>query len=173
MNTIASIIDFKPEFKEKLDVKTTLCTPVDSIPLLDRKNPAKGYEDDVLRYLIDKKVELGIEQVYRYANSSLDGRVKLKDGRLIDIEVKYRMDWLKACQASWQFNHLMKERNDKFGAATNGIIFFEEFSGDWADMEKTHTIEKGWIHWYVDYYNRGEININLIQLQNGIIKKHC
>ena len=170
MNTIASIIGSIPENKEKFDIKELLCKSIDSIPPMHRKSPTKEYEDDVLRFLIDKKDELGIEQVYRYENSSVDGRIKLKDGRLIDIEIKYRMDWMKACQANWQFMHLIKERNEKFGTASNGIVFFEEFSGDWAKKEKKFTVENGWIHWYVDHYDLKVIKVNLIQCVNGNFK---
>jgi hypothetical protein len=47
-------------------------------------------------------------QVFEAANLLVDGGIELTDSRFIAIEVKYRMNWLKACQAGWRFGELLR-----------------------------------------------------------------
>jgi hypothetical protein len=75
----------------------------------------------------------------------------LLDGKRLLVEVKFCMNWLKACQAEWQFRQFLK-RFDKDDAATPGaIVFFEKFSGDWNRRRSGAKNLWGWEAWYLYY----------------------
>ena len=102
------------------------------LPMTSTSEP-KLYEAEIYNYLIAHKDVLGIRKVFRLKNASADGEVELLDGSRVLVEIKYRMNWQKACQAGWQllesFN-LMEPL--KLSPTPNaGLVFFQQFSGDW------------------------------------------
>jgi hypothetical protein len=67
--------------------------------------PAKGtetaphaFEIAVFNFLLAQKQSLGISAVWRCRNVRVDGLLDLDDGRRIALEIKYAMNWEKACQ---------------------------------------------------------------------------
>jgi len=52
-------------------------------------------------FLLANKVSLGIKAVLKFTALLLDGAVELVDGRRLAVEIKYRMNWEKACVAGW------------------------------------------------------------------------
>jgi hypothetical protein len=127
----------------------------------------KQFECRLLSFLVQHRAPLGIARVFRLENLLIDAALTLHDGRFVAVEIKYRMNWLKACQAVWQFGEFKREHEATQHHPVGGIVFFEEFSGDWA-RRAGHT-ERGWDYWY-----RGHValpgdetfRIDLIQFRN-------
>jgi hypothetical protein len=110
--------------------------------------------------------------VSRFKNRLVDGQIVLADGRRLVIELKLRMNWLKACQSEWQFRHFLK-RFDGGGPAIpvhGAIVFFEEFSGDWDRPKAKRRNVWGWEAWYL--YYRDAIDgkpMDLVRLRGGVM----
>jgi len=68
-----------------------------------------------------------VEQV---KNARLDAQLLLRDGRRVFVEVKYRMNRPRACQAEWQFAEYAKLTGDRQTRRTCGLVIFGEFTGD-------------------------------------------
>ncbi|HEY2909669.1 MAG TPA: hypothetical protein VGI99_05460, partial [Gemmataceae bacterium] len=87
----------------------TLSTPVEP-----NTEKAHGqYEARVFNFLLANKESLGIKAVMKFTALLLDGAVELVDGRRLAVEIKYRMNWEKACVAGWQFRRFMKNAHDR------------------------------------------------------------
>jgi len=70
------------------------------------------------------------------------------------LEIKYRMGWLKACQAGWQVDAFLQWPEGRKERPTGAVIIFAAFSGDWAQRwkrRKSGKMQKGWIRWYVGH----------------------
>ena len=119
--------------------------------------PVKGndikFEQEVFRFLLQNQKELGLQTIYRLKNSGIDGLLILDDDRSVAIEIKYRMNWLKACQANLQFQGFL----ERIIFATEyqpkiGVVFFEDFSGDWLRIPSIRKNENGWNFWYAEHH---------------------
>lgn len=128
------------------------------------------YEREVLTFLFNNRHRLGIEKLYRFKNQSLDGELILQNGASVPFEIKFRMNWLKACQANWQFARFTTLTGRDH--CDTGIVFFEEFSGDWAVTAKSRSIPNGWIRWYKEHYKLHGLNFHLVKLCNGQIETY-
>ena len=130
------------------------------------------YEIEVFNFLYGNKDSLGIRSVSRFKNRLVDGQIVLEDGRRLVIELKLRMNWLKACQSEWQFRHFLKRFDSgKPSPPTGAIIFFEEFSGDWARARANRRNLFGWEVWYL--YYRDSIDgkpMDLVRLRDGVME---
>jgi hypothetical protein len=108
LTTIADLIclDIKPEDKKRRKGKVrTLSSPLD---LPASAKPARKYECEVFKYLLENKVALGIKTVFRFENLRVDGAILLADGKTrLAVEIKYRMNWTKACQAGYEFRRFL------------------------------------------------------------------
>ncbi len=133
-------------------------------------NKAKNYEKEVFNLLLKNKSKLGIKKIIRYENFVIDGVIVLVDDRQVAIEIKFRMNWLKACQTVWQFNTYLREAGEVNEAPVSGaIVFFDDFSGDWARRPQSRTNLNGWNHWYTKAMGYSEIQglrADLIQIHN-------
>src|SRR4051812_32685725 len=58
-----------------------------------------AYEAEVFNYLLANREPLGIKKVFQFKNLWVDGAVELSNNRRLALEIKFRMNWLKACQA--------------------------------------------------------------------------
>jgi hypothetical protein len=128
------------------------------------------YEDEVFNSLFEKMKTLGISHVFRFRNMTIDGGIELEDRRFVAIEVKYRINWMKACQVGWQFQQFMKTKGIIKHPVKAGIIIFEEFSGDWARKAHKRSYENGWYHWYSGHYEiKGPytLKVDLLRYVNG------
>jgi hypothetical protein len=92
--------------------------------------PHGQYEAEVFNFLVANKDLLGIKQVMKFTALILDGAVELTNGKRLTFEVKYRMNWEKACQAEWQLRNFLKESRRKPFPVDGAVVFFQEFSGD-------------------------------------------
>lgn len=108
------------------------------------------FERTVLTFLVEHRQPLGVARLFRAENLLVDGGLILNDGRFLAIEIKYRMNWLKACQAGWQFGQFtrMQPAAGEY-RPVGGVVFFEEFSGDWA--RRVGETERGWANWYAGH----------------------
>lgn len=136
-----------------------------SAPILAKSGkPHDKYEAAVFNFLLDYREVLGIKSVSKYTALLVDGAVELIDGRRLTIEIKFRMNWTKACQAEYQFRNFLK-RHAHAHPATGGIVFFEEFSGDWNKQPKCRHLKNGWIHWYRSHAEVDSFRVDLLRLQ--------
>jgi hypothetical protein len=119
--------DITPKTKDRRNPSAVpLSTPIRP----NTERPHDQYEADVFNFLLDNKGQLGVKTVMKFTALLVDGAVELIDGRRFIVDVKYRMNWEKACQAEWQFRHFMKRADAKPFSVDGGIVVFEEFSGD-------------------------------------------
>lgn len=89
-----------------------------------------AFEITVFNFLLEHKEQLGISGLWRCRNVRIDGLIDLVDGRRLALEIKYRMNWEKACQACAQFGWYRThvEANEK--PLAGGLVVFETFTGD-------------------------------------------
>jgi hypothetical protein len=74
------------------------------------------------------------------------------------------MNWEKACQAEWQLRHFLKRSEAKDNPVSSGLVFFEEFSGDWKRQVKCRFLENGWNHWYRGHSEVDGFRLDLLRL---------
>src|SRR5687767_643976 len=103
MESLADLIsrDISPESAR---VNSPAAHPIDATILATgtEKEP-HAFEIAVFNFLLAHKQPLGISAVWRCRNVRIDGLIDLADGLRIALEIKYRMNWEKACQACAQF----------------------------------------------------------------------
>jgi hypothetical protein len=123
------------------------------IPLGNKTARYATYEVEVFNFLLHHKDVLAIQSVTKFTNLLVDGQVLLSNGRRLVIEIKLRMNWLKACQSEWQFRQFLRRFNkhEKTNPVHGAIVFFEEFSGDWNKRKGKARNVWGWEAWYLFY----------------------
>src|ERR1700682_3284505 len=107
MNTLTELIArrFAPEAKVRATPKMeALSTPI----LPKSEKPFDKYEAEVFNYLVANKKALGIKTITKFTALLVDGAVELVCGKRLSVEVKFRMNWEKACQAEWQFRNFLR-----------------------------------------------------------------
>jgi hypothetical protein len=122
----------------------------------------------VFDFLFENRLALGVDRIYRLKNQRMDGELHLADGDVVAFEVKYRMNWAKACQAGFQFRRYIEfnAKSDAPLAVTAGVVFFEEFSGGWQKRWKSRPEELGWVAWYHSHRSVSELPFHLVRLRN-------
>jgi hypothetical protein len=127
-----------------------------------------AYESEVFNFLLKNKTRLGIQDVTRFKNRLVDGELVLSDGTRLPIEIKWRMNWMKACQAEWQIRHFLRAANGKkLRHRRGGIVVFEAFSADWARQIGSRALENGWSHWYVFHAHLDGVRVDLLRFRRG------
>lgn len=112
------------------------------------EKPHDQFEAAVFSYLWQNQKQLGIKQVLKFTARLVDGCVVLADGTQLAVEVKYRMNWEKACQAEYEFRQFMKRCPNEAKDVSGALVLFEEFSGDWKRKADCREFENGWSNWY-------------------------
>jgi hypothetical protein len=166
MITLAELIGraITPEAKDRHSPTTVTL----SGPIQPNTEKAHGqYEADVFNFLLANKEPLGIRVVMKFTALLLDGAVELIDGRRVTVEVKFRMNWEKACQAEWQFRNFLKRTDARPFPVAGGIVVFEEFSGDWTRQAACRLLENGWSHWYRGHAEVDGFRLDLLRLRAG------
>src|SRR5438552_10627191 len=97
---LANLIDSDPS-PENARVNSPTVRALDA-PIAPKGNAATAFEIAVFNALLRERSTLGIKQVSRCRNVRIDGLLDLEDGRRLAVEIKYRMNWEKACQACAQ-----------------------------------------------------------------------
>jgi hypothetical protein len=170
MKTISELTGrpIKPPRPDRSEEKVTILSS--PIPRGNKTARHAVYEVEVFNFLLRNRGVLGIESVMKFTNLRVDGEIVLSGGKRLVIEVKLRMNWLKACQSVWQFRQFLKMTKEAMTNPVDGaIVFFEEFSGDW-NKKKNRKAENvwGWEAWYLDYQDAvpGK-RMDLVMLRNG------
>lgn len=137
--------------------------------------PSHKYEWDVFNYLLEKKDALGIQAVFKFENLFIDGAILLADGKTrLAVEVKMRMNWMKACQAGWQLKQFMTRTEEATTNPVNGaIVFFEQFQGDgWDRKVQCRFLENGWNHWYLYHAKVEGRRVDLVRLSQDTFEHY-
>jgi hypothetical protein len=131
------------------------------------QRPADEYEADIFNFLLANKEVLGIKNVWKFTALVVDGAVELVDDKRLAVEIKFRMNWTKACQAKWQFRRFLKRTDHKPFPVDGGIVFFEEFSADWNRQADSRFLENGWSSWYRGHAEVEGLRLDLLRLRGG------
>jgi hypothetical protein len=164
MTTLSELIGrpITPEAKDQNRPKTEILSA--PIPQKARK-PHAQYEAEVFNFLLANQEALGIKAVIKFTALLIDGAVELMNGKRLTVEVKFRMNWEKACQAEWQFRTFMKRTEIKPFPVDGGIVIFEDFSGDWNRRQGGRLLENGWSHWYRGHSEIDGFRLDLLRLR--------
>jgi hypothetical protein len=163
MPTIAELIarQIVPEDKGSHEPRTQkLSGPIE--PHSDK--PHDQYEAGVFSCLWEHRKQLGIESVLKFTARLVDGCIVLVDGRRLAVEVKYCMNWKKALEAESEFRRFLKRCEGEAEGVKGGIVFFQEFSGDWMRRAACRELENGWSHWYRDHLMVEGLRLDLLRL---------
>jgi hypothetical protein len=136
----------------------------------DNAAPWREYEARVFNFLVENAGQLGISSVILFENQLMDGAVELEDGTRVAFEIKFRMNWLKACQAEWQFRTFLRRTQAPARPVESGVVFFDKFSGDWNRALKGRPIRNGWIRWYDGHCDVEGLRLDLLHLHNGALQ---
>jgi hypothetical protein len=137
------------------------------LPTNGTERPPRTFEISVFNALLAQRATLGVTDVWRCRNVRIDGLLDLADGRRLALEIKYRMNWEKACQAGAQFSWYRKRRERSEKPLSGALVFFEEFSGDWARRKPAWLLENGWNYWYTEQNEVDGLRIDLVRLRGG------
>ena len=136
------------------------------------------FEKDVFTFLFKNKSKLGIDKLFRIYNCRIDGALKLRDrSEFVLLEIKYRLNWFKACNARIEFqlfnNHFVNkltfiDRNE----IHSGLIIFEEFSGDWKKQAKKRKRKNGWYLFYEEenFLKSNDFKIDIGQFKDNKLR---
>ncbi|KXK01554.1 MAG: hypothetical protein UZ17_ACD001001780 [Acidobacteria bacterium OLB17] len=127
------------------------------------------YEAEVFSFLFANKEELGIKAVMKFTALLVDGAVELTDGTRLAVEVKFRMNWQKACQAEWQFRTFLRMDARPFPVA-GGVVIFQEFQGDWQRQAASRLLLNGWTEWYQGHADVDGFRLDLLRFHAGILE---
>lgn len=170
MESLAELIsrDISPEFGR---ANKPACHRIDvPIPATGTETAPHAYETSVFNFLLEQKRPLGISAVWRCRNVRVDGLLDLDDGKRIALEIKYRMNWEKACQSCAQFGWYRTHVESKEKALSSGLVVFETFTGDWARRPSNWLLENGWNYFYTDHRQVEGLRVDLVRLREGILE---
>jgi hypothetical protein len=154
-----------PETKSRNKSKVeTLSSPIQP----RSEKPAYKYEAEVFNFLLANKETLGIKSIVKFTALVVDGAIELLDGKRLTLEIKFRMNWKKACQAQWQFRYFLMQSEAKVNPVNGGLVFFEEFDGDgWQRQAGCRLLENGWSSWYTGHSEVDGLRLDLLRLRLG------
>lgn len=139
-------------------------------PLPTTSTVTGSYESEVFNFLFAHTAELGINDLWRCRSFRIDGLVELADGSRLALEIKYRMDWEKACQACHQISWFQNHPEAKTRPIDGGLVVFEEFARDWARRSPSRLLQNGWNYWYTDHQTAEGLPVHLVRLRNGSLE---
>ena len=136
----------------------------------------KKFENEVLSYLRENKENLGIEEAYALKNMLVDSALKLNNGQLILLEIKYALNWHNACNARVQILRFVTEKVYEHLPTSEvpekALIVFDHFSGGWDRKPKNNKYENGWNHFYEEeatLRRKSIMPIDIAQLTEGTL----
>jgi hypothetical protein len=68
------------------------------------------FEEEVFDYLRKHKKEQEIAEIYSFDNMCVDGALKLNGGKVIALEIKHSLNWLRVCNARAEIQRLLNDR---------------------------------------------------------------
>jgi len=168
-----------------MQLETTLCelisrriTPelkdrnAPKIEALDGLIPSRAdklgyqFEVEVFQFLLDNKISLGVRTVMKFTALLMDGAIELADGQRLALEIKFRMNWEKACQAEWRFRNYLRRHQQTY-PVSGGIVIFEDFSGDWQRQAGCRQVQNGWNNWYLGHSEVEGFRLDLLRLSKA------
>jgi hypothetical protein len=172
MATIADLIglDIAPEEKKRRKERASeLTSPADCSGV----KPSDKYECEVFNFLLDKKDTLGIQSVIRFKNLRVDGAIVLANGRRMVVEAKFRMNWKKALEASYEFKRFLLSEQARTNPVNGAVVFFEKFEGSgWDRTPKCRLLENGWNEWYRSFHRVEGYPLDLLRLHEGVVESY-
>ena len=150
---LEKILNSVVSFEDTIQHRPPKKIPITENVLPERNNLPSKFEADTLNFLLEKRKELGIKSLYRLKNAYVDGYIILENRKGIAIEFKYALNWNKNNVARSQiFNFKQEAIHNKLGFPVPyaGLIFFQNFSGDWARIQGARAFENGWYRFYQD-----------------------
>lgn len=171
LDLLDSLKDIRAERKIRDSIEKPIdSSNIDSYRKIDELMPPPyEFEKRVITFLWDSRERYQIDELIRFQNSSVDGSIKAQ-GITIPFEIKYRMNWLKACQAMWQFKQFRTLSPDT--AFDTGLVFFHSFSADWARSPVASPIPNGWRNWYSDHARSETMTVHLVRLEDGHLETY-
>jgi hypothetical protein len=127
----------------------------------------RGFEIAVFNFFLANNDALGIDAVWRCRNARIDGLLDLADGRRVALEIKYRMNWEKACQACAQFGWYRTRLEASAKPLASGLVVFESFTADWARKKASSLLEYGWSYFYADHQSVEGLRVDLVRFRDG------
>lgn len=134
------------------------------------ESPPATFEVEVFNFVFANRERLGVSSITRCRNVRVDGLIDLADGQRLALEVKYRMNWEKACQACSQFSWFVKRADAVERPVDGAIVVFRDFSADWARRSPSRLLENGWNYWYTDHHEVEGRPCNLVRLRDGTLE---
>lgn len=130
----------------------------------------KQFEAEVFNFLLRKKSGLGISKIYKLKNLLIDGAIKLSNGKTVLLEIKYRLGWMKSCNAMIQMQRFMLEKRydeSEIKKVSAGVIIFNQFSADWEKhwKKQSNCGEKGWYLFYEEQEAFKDFTTHILQLK--------
>jgi hypothetical protein len=172
MLTISEILSLQPK-PEDWDRKPPSQEEITRAVKRPRKQRSHAYEDEVFTFLFKRKNSLGIERIYRFKNQLIDGTLELPNSDLVAMEIKLRMNWMKACQSGFQFRHFLTMSGTNKSRIKAGIVFFEEFSGGWEDKRwPSRPIQLGWVAWYREHNRANDLPLHSVRFAQGELETY-
>lgn len=171
MERLGDLVDRTSLLAEEARVNTPKVVAL-SGPMEANGNPAAAYETSVFNALLRGRSTLGIKTVNQCRNVRVDGLLELDDGRLLALEIKYRMNWPKACQACAQIIWFKSYPPTMQYALAGGVVVFEEFSGDWARRKPKWVLENGWNYWLTDHQTVEGLPVRLLKFRDGAFESY-
>jgi hypothetical protein len=141
-------------------------------PLPVQGTEPAAYQAQVFNSLLASKMQLGISDVWSCGSVRIDGLVELVDGSRLALEIKYRMDWEKACQACHQISWFRNHPEGKARPINGGLVVFEEFARDWARRSPSRLLENGWNYWYTDHQYVEGLRVHLVRLRKQAFESY-
>jgi hypothetical protein len=166
MERLGDLIDRGRLRPEDARVNTPKVTALSDPMEMTGSAPA-AYQRSVFNALLRDRTMLGIRQVNTCSAVRIDGLVDLDDGRRLALEVKYRMNWPKACQACAQIAWFKNYEPMVQYELSGGLVVFEEFSGDWARRKAKWLLENGWNYWLTDHQFAEGLPVRLLRFRDG------
>lgn len=170
LESLANLIsrDISPELGR---VSTPAAHLIDApMPVSGTEREPHAFELAVFNYFLAHKEPLGISKLWRCRNVRVDGLVDLDDGRRIALEIKYRMNWEKACQACSQFGWYRTHVEPREKPLSGGLVVFESFTADWARKKSSWLLENGWSFFYMDHREVERLRVDLVRLREGTLE---
>jgi len=153
---ISEAFDFREEEIEVIEPIRKEPRPV-KMTLIGEGRTQNAFERRVFDYLYQNREKEGIREVYVFQNMSVDGAVKLVDGRVFLVEVKSNLNWKNACNARVEVQRFMGEARflkrflkQEPTVPIGALIIFQKFSTDWKRKLKKSDREKGWDRFYIE-----------------------
>ncbi len=148
-------------------------TQVVETPLPETGNAPKVFEAVVFNFFLGEKQALGIARIWSCTASRIDGVFELDDGSRLGVEIKYAMDWEKACQACAQVA-LYQKHFAGTGKLDGGLVVFDHFARDWRRKKrKSSPVESGWSNWYSEHVEVGGLRVDLVRLHAGELDSYA